>query len=203
MAAPSYDWLDSVIWAVGISSILIGAAGLKYRIREGGMLDGSAQELSSFGIVLALTGVFLFISGLAIGIMWPFPMSGGIYNVIFSGSSALGGIMLLAIAYGLFRSLDFRPLSYIAFFFGIYLIVVAYTILSFNLTREPLFSAILYIMLGLTSIISLPAFHLRSSTALRIFGILAIITGLLWIYMGANTTYSHATPPPPTTTRTA
>lgn len=199
MAAPSYDWLDSMIWSVGIASVLIGVIGLKYKVSRG-VPDGGVQEFTAFGVILLIIGVFLFVSGLAIGIMWPFPMSGGVYNVLFSGASALGGIMLISIAYGLLRQVDFRPISYAALFFGVYLLVAAYSIASYRLTRTPEFSTLIFALLGITSILSLPAVHVRNPWILRIFGVLAIVTGLLWMFEGAMATYGHTAPPPKTTT---
>jgi len=198
MATPSYDWLDSMIWSVGISSILIGVAALRTKLSQG-KIDNH-NEIAPLTYVLLLIGVFLFVSGLAIGIIWPFPMSGGVYNVLFSGASALGGIVLLSISTALLRNSDLRFISYLAFFFGIYLFVAAYSIASYRLTRTPEFSSVIFALLGLSSVLSLPAVYTGNKTLLRVFGIVVIITGLLWLYEAANVTYGHLAPPPPTTT---
>jgi len=203
MAAPAYDWLDSMIWSVGIASVVIGVSALKSKINNGVADDGNnGSFLGASAFLLLLIGLFLFVSGLAIGIIWPFPMSGGVYNVLFSGASALGGIMLIAISITLIRKVDLRILSYGALLFGIYLFDVAYSIASYKLTKTPDFSATIFSVLGLASILSVPATHLRNTWILRIFAVVAIVAGLLWLFEAYNVTYSHLAPPPPQTTTT-
>jgi uncharacterized membrane protein len=68
------------------------------------------------------------------------------------------------------------------------------------LTRTPEFSSVIFALLGLSSVLSLPAVYTGNKTFLRVFGIVVIITGLLWLYEAANVTYGHLAPPPPTTT---
>jgi len=198
MTTPAYDWLDSMIWGVSMASVVIGVSALKSKINNGVADDGNnGAFLGASAFLILLIGVFLFVSGLAIGIMWSFPMVGGVYNVLFSGASALGGIILIAISVALIRRADLRVISYGALLFGIYLLDVAYSIASYRLTRTPDFSATIFAALGVASILSVPATHLRNTWILRIFAIVAIIAGLLWLFEAYNVTYSHLAPPSP------
>ena len=191
-----------MIWSIGIASFSIGVLALKTNYNSSnGDIDPNSDHRGA-ALLLLIIGVFLFVSGLAIGIMWPFPMSGGVYNVLFSGSSALGGIILIAISLTLLQRGSFKTLSIGAALFGIYLLVVAVAISSYHLTKEPEFSALIFALLGVTAIYSAIPMHVPNKWLLRGFAFLAIITGILWIYFAAQVTLSHAAPPPLSTTTT-
>lgn len=205
MAAPNFDYLDSMMWSIAASGIILGVAALRLRYKASSdSIDEEQKNLASgFGVALGATGFYLFITGISISFNWPFTSNGGVYNILFGGASALGGLVLLTVAAALFFRRGLQACSYFALVLGIYLLVDAITIFNSNglavkLTSDPIKSTLLYLAPVAPLILSVPATHIQNKWARWVFAIFAFVFAIAWLYFGYATTPSHLKPPQPT-----
>src|SRR5512140_2936080 len=91
-------------------------------------------------------GLVGLITGLQISFTWPLP---GAYNVGYGDATTLFGVVFLATSIALYFGSSLIPVSIYAFFAAIDSIVVGIRIFSLNLTKEPLISAVGFILAGL------------------------------------------------------
>jgi uncharacterized membrane protein len=127
--------------------------------------------------------------------MWPYAFSGGVYNLLFGGAATLGGLLLIAISMAFYTNRGLKAISYFAVVLGLYLIIDAYSILNYNLTRNPMFSAVLYAAPAVATFLSVPATHTDNIQLRRLFAISAFLFALAWLYFAANVTIGHLQPP--------
>jgi uncharacterized membrane protein len=199
MAAPNFDYLDSMMWSIAASGILLGIAALRLRYKASS--DSFEEEpknvIRGLGVALGGNGLYLFLTGISISLNWQFTSNGGIYNILFGGASTLGGLVLLSVAAALFLKGGLQGASYFAFVLGIYLIVDAYSIFMYNLTSDPTKSGLLYLAPAAALILSVPATHIQNRYARWIFAIFAFLFAVAWLYFGYTVTPSHLKPPAP------
>jgi uncharacterized membrane protein len=201
----AFDYLDSMMWSIAVSGLILGVAALRLRYKAS--TDSIDEEHKNFakglGIALGANGLYLFIAGVGISFQWPFAMSGGLYNVLFGGAASLGGLLLLSVATALFLGRGLQASSYFALVLGLYLIIDAYSIISYStgtikITKDPTLSAMLYLAPAVASIFSIPATHTDNKWLRRLFAIFAFLFTIAWLYFAFNVTYGHLAPPPPT-----
>lgn len=200
LAVPPNDFLDSMMWSIGASAVLLGIAAIKLLPQSStdSLAENGKGLRGGLSIALAANGVYLFLSGMMFNYLWPLrETAGGSYDVLFGGSSALAGLVLLATAAALWYNQGLKGISYFATVIGIFLIVDAISILNYGLTRDPQFSAILFLAPAITSFLSIPATHSDNKVFRWIFAIAAFLFALAWIFMAAETTHGHLEPPPP------
>jgi uncharacterized membrane protein len=195
LAAPPFDYLDSMMWSIVASAIILGVAALRLRYKASSdSIDEEQKNLSTgLGIALGATGFYLFITGISISFTWHF--SGG-YPILFGGVGALGGLVLLSGAVALFLRRGLQACSYFALVLGLYLIVDAYSIWTSSpqLTKSPLESTLLYLAAAAPSILSVPAFHIENKYGRWVFAIFAFLFAIGWLYFAASTTPTHLAP---------
>ncbi len=201
----AFDYLDSMMWSIVASGVILGVAMLRLRYKPStDSFDDEQKNLAKgLGVALGANGLYLFITGLSIGFLWPFTSSSGLYNVLFGGVSVLGGLVLLSVALAMFLGRGLQATSYFGFVLGLYLLVDAYSILNYstgniNITSNPTLSAILYMAPAVTLIFSVPATHIENKWARRIFGVLLFMFAIGWMYFASNVTFGHLKPPTPT-----
>lgn len=119
--------------------------------------------------------------------------------MLFGGAAALGGLVVLSTAAALYFGHGLQATSYFAFVVGLYLIVDAYSIISYStdavkITREPLLSALLYLAPATAMVLSVPAVHLQNKWTRRIFGVFALLFAVAWLYFAYTVTYGHLKP---------
>lgn len=199
MAAPNFDYLDSMMWSIAASGIILGVAALRLRYKAStDSIEEEQKNLASgFGVALGATGFYLFITGLSISFTWPFAFSGGAYNILFGGVGALGGLVLLSISAALFLRRGLQACSYFALVLGLYLIVDAYSIFTYKLTKDPMLSTLLYLAPAAALILSVPATHIENKWSRWAFAIFAFLLAIAWLYFAYTVTPSHLQPPPP------
>lgn len=200
MAAPNFDYLDSMMWSIAASGIILGVAFLRLRYKASSdSFDEEQKNISTgLGIALGATAFYLFITGISISFTWPFGFSGGVYNILFGGVSTLGGLVLLSVSAALLLRKGLQACSYFALVVGIYLIVDAYSIFTYGLTSDPTKSTLLYLAPAAAMILSVPATHIQNKWARWVFAIFAFVFAIAWLYFGYTVTPSHLKPPPPT-----
>lgn len=193
----AYDFLDAMAWDVAISGFLLTASSIALRhYSPKNPIDEKNKSLrQGFAVPIGACGLYLFLSGIAISFIWPFTISGGVYNVLFGGIATLGGLVLLAAAVTLFLNVDLRPVSYLAAVAGLYAVVDAYAIITNGLTSSPLLAALGYLSFTAPAVLSVPATHTSNNWWRLLFTIFALIFATAWLYQAANFTLAHLQPP--------
>lgn len=196
-----FDYLDSMMWSIAASGIMLAVAAfrLPYNASSDNVEEQGKNLGKGLGMALGFSGFYLFITGLAISFQWPFSSSGGIYNVLFGGAASLGGLVILSTAAAVYFGHGLQATSYFAFVVGLYLIIDAYSILSYStdavkITREPLLSALLYLAPAAAMILSVPAVHLQNRWVRWVFGVFALLFAVAWLYFAYTVTYGHLKP---------
>ncbi len=200
----AFDYLDSMMWSIAASGLILAVAALRLRYNAStDSFDETQKNLGrGLGAALGMNALYLFLTGLSIGFLWPYTSSGGLYNVLFGGVAVLGGLVLLSVATAMFLGHGLQATSYFAVVLGIYLIVDAYSILYYTtgttrITSNPPLSALLYLAPAAALIFSVPATHIQNKWARRVFAVFAILFAIGWLYFAANVTFGHLKPPAP------
>jgi uncharacterized membrane protein len=193
MAAPPFDYLDSMAWDVAISAVLVGVAALRlpYKASSDSVEEGGKNLRMGLAAGIGLTGLYLLIAGLGIGFIWPFTPAGGSYNVLFGGVSALSGLALIATSLALFFNGGIKAVSYFAAVVGVYAVIDAYSMLKANLTSTPQLAALSFLAFSATAFLSVPATHSDNKWLRRLFALVAFLFAIAWIYEAANITLGH------------
>ena len=194
------DFLDSMAWDVAAAAALLGVTMLKlpYKASSGSVNAEGRNIRIGLAAAIGASGLYLFLTGIAISFIWPFgAISGGLYNVLFGGVAALGGLLLLAISVVLFLNSSLAPVSYFAVVVGTYAVVGAYAMVSYGLTKEPLVSALGYLAFAVTAFLSVPATHSDNRWLRWLFAAFAFLFALAWVIQAAGFTLEHLQPPPP------
>lgn len=198
MAAPPFDYLDSMAWDVAISAVLLGVAALRlpYKASSDSVEESGKNLRMGFAAAIGLAGLYLFIAGAGIGFIWPFgareaPYAGSAYNVLFGGVSALSGLVLLAASLALFFNGGLKAVSYFAAVVGLYAVVDAYSMVKVRLTRTPELAALAFLAFAVTAFLSVPATHSDNKWLRRLFAIVAFLFAIAWLYEAANITLGH------------
>ena len=193
----AYDFLDTMAWDVAISGLLlaVGSIVLRYDALTAQVDEKNSSLRRGFALAIGACGFYLFLSGVAISFIWPFALSGEVYNVLFGGIATLGGLVLLAGALALFLNANLRPVTYLAAVAGLYSVVDAYAIVTNGLTSSPLLAALGYLSFAAPASLSIPAAHSQSKIWRWLFTISAIIFAAAWLYQAANFTLAHLQPP--------
>jgi uncharacterized membrane protein len=192
-----FDFLDTMAWDVAVSGVLlaVGSIALRYNSLTASIEEESRQLKLGFAIAIGACGFYLFLSGVVISFIWPFTISGGVYNVLFGGIASLGGLVLLAGAFALFLNANLRPVTYLAAIAGLYSVVDAYAIVTNGLTSSPLLAALGYLSFAAPAFLSVPAAHSKSRLWRWLFTVFALVFAAAWLYQAANFTLAHLQPP--------
>jgi len=187
------DFLDVIAWDVVIAAFLlaVGSLTLAYNPKERRVDDQTAKIRLSFAIATGASGFYLFISGLAISLIWPFTISSGVYNVLFGGIATLGGLILLAGSVALALNVDPRPITYFAAIGGLYALVDAYAILRYRLTSSPVIAALGYLGFAAPALFSVPAAQFADKRWRYLFAIFAFLFVAVWLIEAATFTIDH------------
>ena len=178
-------------------NMVAGTALLAYYLWRG--IDEKDQRpyaAAFFGV-----GLLSLITGLELSFTWPLP---GSYNVGYGDATTLFGVVFIATAIALFFGSSLIPVSIYAFFAAIDSIVVGLRIFTLNLTKEPLVSAVGFVLAGLSGLGVFPfLFWFRENKMVRWIGILlllatALISGItfygsLWSHMDSFAKWLPAT----------
>jgi uncharacterized membrane protein len=193
LVAPNYDYLDSMMWSMVASGILLAIAALRlrYKASSDSIEEEQKNIATGLGVALGATGFYLFITGITIQIVHPY--SGG-YNILFGGAGALGGLVLLSVSRALFLRRGLQACSYFALVLGLYLIADAYSIFTYSLTSDPTKSTLLYLAPAAALILSVPASHIDNKWARWVFAIFAFLFAAAWLYFAFTVTPSHLHP---------
>ncbi len=137
-----------------------------------------------------VTGLVSLITGLQISFTWPLP---GSYNVGYGDATTLFGVVFLGTAIALWKGWSLIPISLYAFFAAIDALIVGIRIWSLQLTKEPLISAIGFVLAGLSGLGVFPfLMWFRENRIVRWIGILLLLgTALLWAITFYGSLWDH------------
>ena len=167
-------------------NLVAGSVLLAYYIWRG--LDDADQRpyaAAFFGV-----GLLALIAGLNLSFNWPLP---GSYNIAFGEGTALFGIVFLAAGYAFSQGWDLAPTSIYAFFAGVYAVLAGVRILSLGLTKEPLLSAVGFILAGLGGVFAAPFFMwFKDNKTFRMLAILVLlVTVAIWAFTFYGSLWGH------------
>lgn len=149
-------------------------------------------------------GLLSLVTGLHLSFTWPLP---GSYNVGYGDATTLFGVVFLATGLALSQGWDLLPVSIYAFFAGVDAIIVGTRILNLGLTKEPLISAVGFILAGLGGVGAFPFFMwFKGNRNVRILAVLVLLAtaalwavtfyGALWGHLAGFSKWVPATIPP-------
>jgi len=203
MVAP-FDYLDSMAWDIAIGAVLLGIAALRlpYKASSDSVEESGKNMRMGFAAAIGVSGLYLFLTGIAISFTWPFGTpsgaqftapnyTGGQYNILFGGVAALAGLALLATSIALFFNGGLSIVSYFAAIIGVYAVVDAYAMINARLTRTPELAALGYLAFAVTAFLSIPATHIDNKWMRRLFAIFAFMFAIAWLYQGTKFTLGH------------
>ena len=148
------------------------------------------KDQRAYAAAFFMVGVVSLITGLQISFTWPLP---GSYNVGYGDATTLFGVVFIATSIALFFGSSLIPVSIYALFAAIDSIVVGLRILSLGLTKEPLVSAIGFVLAGLSGLGVFPfLMWFRENKLVRWIGILLLLaTALVWAITFYGSLWSH------------
>ena len=167
-------------------NMVAGTALLAYYLWKG--MDEADQRpyaAAFFGV-----GLLSLITGLQLSFTWPLP---GSYNVGYGDTTTLFGVVFLITAIALWQGWNLVPVSLYAFFAGIDAVIVGVRIFSLQLTKEPLLSAVGFVLAGLVGLGAAPFFlWFKGNKTVRMLGVLLLVaTALLWAVTFYGSLWGH------------
>lgn len=152
-----------------------------------GMDDADQRPYAAafFGV-----GLLSLVTGLHLSFNWPLP---GAYNVGYGDTTTLFGVVFLATSIAIWQGWSLLPVSIYAFFAGIDAVIVGIRIFSLGLTKEPLLSAVGFILAGLGGLGAAPYFlWFKGNKTVRMLGALLLLaTAVLWAVTFYNALWGH------------
>lgn len=192
MTAPALDYLDSMMWAIAASGVILGVAALRLRYKPStDSIDEEQKNVSSgLGVALGATGFYIFLTSIAIT-FGVFPSGLQTYNILFGGVGALGGLVLLSGSAALLLRRGVQACTYFAAVLGLYLISDAYSVWTYKLTSDPTKTTLLYLAPAIALLLTVPAMHLQNRWFRWLWAIVAFIFAGAWLYFAMTTTPTH------------
>lgn len=156
-------------------NLVAGTVLLAYYLWRG--IDEKDQR--PYASAFFVTGLLSLVTGLQISFTWPLP---GSYNVGYGDATTLFGLVFLATSISLWQGWNLLPVSLYSFFAAIDALIVGVRIYTLNLTKEPLISAIGFVLAGFAGLGVFPfLMWFRENKIVRWIGILLLLgTALLW-----------------------
>jgi putative membrane protein len=185
------DPLDLWLMLLG-TSLLVVAYWIYLNYISGRPEDYKRSVNRNLAFFFILVGLYAFITGIWATITWPFP---GPYNIVLANPWPIFGIALLLL--GVSQLFGFNPvaISYGLAALGFPILVYGIAIYSKGLTREPLLSALMYVLIALATLGGPILAYYGGNGRGRIIAYIAIamlvIAALISIYTGANATFGH------------
>lgn len=135
-------------------------------------------------------GLVSLITGLQLSFTWPLP---GSYNVGYGDTTTLFGVVFLTTAIALWQGWNLLPVAIYAFFAGVDAIIVGFRIFSLQLTKEPLISAIGFVLAGLGGVFAAPYFlWFKTNRTVRMLGVLLlVVTAAIWAVTFYGSLWGH------------
>ena len=150
-------------------------------------LEGNYQQrwIPGFGIA----GGIALVTGLHMTLTWPVR---GSFNVAYGETSVLFGAIFVGTAIALAQKWGLSSIAIYAFFAGCVSVLVGIRLFNLGLTRQPLLTAIGFILTGISGICTAPALHFRHNKAFRLLGVaVLLIAAAIWALTGFLAYWGH------------
>ncbi|MCE5200116.1 MAG: DUF981 domain-containing protein [Armatimonadota bacterium] len=147
-----------------------------------------APDQRKWAPALAVPALISLVLGLHMSTTWPLP---GSYNAAYGDISILFGGLLAGAALALAFGWSLFPLTIYAFFAGAAAVLIGVRFIDLNLSLQPVFTGIGFIITGLCGIFAGP-FLLRPIKALRVLGAGAlVVAAVIWLITGYGAYWIH------------
>ncbi|MFS8065112.1 MAG: DUF981 family protein [Byssovorax sp.] len=160
-------------------------------LSRGSFLRGEAREeqRKAYAFAFGAGGVIMTVTGLFLALTWPLP---GQYNIAFGEPLAYFGVLLCLGSIALGHGVDLGPLSALAAVGGAGAVFVAIAIAQNRLTLIPAPATVVFGATGLAALL----FPLRRrARPVRVAtGVLLIVAGVLFAFIGATAILHHLGP---------
>ena len=141
-----------------------------------------------FGAYYLGVGVYALATGIWATITWPFP---GPYNIVLMDPWAIFGLACLILGLSLLLKIDLAYTSLGFAFLGILPIVHGSGIIAYHLTKEPEVAGLMYILTGLSVLLSPLLFYKKNKLLAYLALIFLVLAGLIALYIGVSATFGH------------
>lgn len=167
-------------------NLVAGTVLLAYYLWRG--IDEKDQR--PYAAAFFITGLVCLVTGFQLSFTWPLP---GSYNVGYGDTTVLFGAVFLATGIALSQGWNLLPVGIYSFFAAIDALIVGVRIYSLQLTKEPLISAIGFVLAGLAGLGVFPfLMWFRDNRIVRWIGILLLLgTALLWAVTFYGSLWAH------------
>jgi putative membrane protein len=140
----------------------------------------------------AIAGLTASITGFAMTFTWPLPYP---YNIAFGELSIMFGMLYLAAALSLAKSLNLMPISIYAALAGAAAILVGVRFIDLGLSAAPIRAGIGFILTGSTGVLMPLLLHLKKVKVIRLLGaILPLAAAFIWGWTGYTAYWHHLVP---------
>jgi putative membrane protein len=150
----------------------------------------SETDQRSYAPAFGGVGLLAVILGLAMSLTWPLP---GNHNISYGGATTLFGIVFLAAAYALSQGWSLIPVGTLAFFAGVYALLVGVNILFAGTAQEPPVAGVGFLISGLGGIFAAPylMFFREKKTLHRLAIFALLLIAVVWMIMFVASFWIH------------
>ncbi|QOJ78629.1 DUF981 family protein [Infirmifilum lucidum] len=179
------DPLDT--WLMLLGATLLAAATFVYFnfIRPFKELENLNR---GYGVFFLVVGVYALATGVWGTITWPMP---GPYNIVIMDEWPIFGIACLVLGLALLLRLDFAFTSIPFAFIGILPVVHGAAIIAFRLTKQPEVAGLMYILTGLSVLLSPLLFYKKRREVAWLALVFLVVAGLIALYIGYSAAFEH------------
>ncbi|MEM0156311.1 MAG: DUF981 family protein [Thermoplasmataceae archaeon] len=176
--------LVSLAMLSGIVAYVTGLAYLEYR-KDGPKNVENTLRLAVFP--LGFLGAVITVLALWQEMTWPFPGGSSLYNIAFSDTYLVLGIIALAVALSLALRQKLQLVGFLALLGGIMAIYYGSVIYHYGYTQSPIATLGMYVAFGIAGILTYPATYAFDSMQAgkkpsMYFGIALILFWLFFIF---------------------
>ena len=172
-----------------VITLYLGAIYLILYFLKGEKYVEPMQE--NIGFSFMILGALATLYALYMNFVWPINIPDTplyLYNMQFGEPYLWFGVITLVLGYSFYKRTDPKPITYVAFFAGIFLFRYAYNFLEFGLTRAPLFAFLIYFFAAIAAIL-LPIWAHTSDEKRRYVSIVIAICLLLSAIVASIVTF--------------
>jgi putative membrane protein len=173
------DYLTIMILNLVIGLVLLALFIFKYL----------EQDLKKVAPGFLVSGFILTVTGFHMILTWPLP---GSANISMGEMALLFGVLLLAAGIAIIMQWELLTLTIYAVFAGLAAIIIGFRYINMGFSKSPLVSGGAFILAGLTGILTLPAYLLKTNKAVRIIvALVALAAAVLWAITGYGAYWQH------------
>jgi len=152
----------------------------------------SKELTKAFGIVFFFIGLVALILTSELFFFEPIPHQ---YVEVYGTMLAIFSLVTLSGGISLYGDTNLKPVSYLAGLGGILSFQSANSILSFNLSKSPLLTSVIFVLAGISGLLTIILTHINNQKSKLwfslIFSFILVVLGVICIYISINAIYGH------------